>query len=97
MARRVDEVELVVPAVARAVRHADGVELDRDPALALEVQRIQDLLFHLALLERARRLDQAVRQRRFAVVDVRDDAEIPDPGALHRPEYTVWRAAPAAP
>ena len=60
------------------VRHAHGVELDRDAALALEVERVEHLLLHLALLQRARRLDQPVGQRRLAVIDVRDDAEVAD-------------------
>src|SRR5258708_38545559 len=40
---RIDEVELVLLAVPRLVRHAHGVQLDRDAALALQVERIEDL------------------------------------------------------
>ena len=61
---------------ARGVRHPHGVELDRDAALALEVERVEHLLLHLTLLQRPGRLDQAVGQRGLAVVDVRDDAEV---------------------
>ena len=53
-----------------------GVHLDRDAALALEVHGVEHLLAHLALGDRARDLEQAVGQRRLAVIDVRDDAEI---------------------
>src|SRR6185436_20522665 len=52
--------------------------LDRDPALAFEVHRVEDLVAELALLHRATALDQAVCQRRLAVVDVGDDAEVAD-------------------
>src|ERR1700760_2903974 len=58
--------------------HAHGVELDRDAALALEVQGVQDLLFHLALLQCSGRLDQPVGQGGLPVVDVGDDAEVAD-------------------
>ena len=60
--RRVDEVELVVLAAVGAIRHPDGVELDRDAALALEVERVEHLRLHLALLQHARGFDQPVGQ-----------------------------------
>ena len=60
------------------VRHPHGVELDRDAALALEVERVEHLLLHLTLLQRPGGLDQSIGQRRLAVIDVRDDAEVAD-------------------
>ena len=78
MPRRVDEIQLVRFAVARRVRHAHGVELDRNASLTLEVERVEDLFLHLALLHRARGFDQAVGERRLAMIDVRDDAEVAD-------------------
>ena len=83
VARRVDQVELVVLAVRGGVGHPDGVELDGDAALALQVHRVEHLLAHLALLERAGRLDQPVGQGGLAVVDVGDDAEVADAGLGH--------------
>ena len=76
MARGVDQVELVALAVARLVLQRDALRLDGDAALALQIHRVEHLGLHLAGLEAAAELDQAVRQRRFAVVDVRDDGEI---------------------
>src|SRR5438132_9698984 len=66
------------------VDHPYGLQLDRDPALALEVHRVEDLVLHVALADRAGVLEQAVRQRRFAVVDVGDDAEVPHERLLGR-------------
>ena len=71
VARRVDEVELVA-----APAHAHGLRLDRDAALALELHRVEQLLAHLALGHRAGQLEDAVGERRLAVVDVRDDREV---------------------
>ena len=78
MARRVDEVELIGLAVARLVEHAHRLGLDGDAALALEVHRVEQLGAHRARVDRVRHLEDAVGQRRLAVVDVGDDAEVAD-------------------
>ena len=78
VARRVDQVQdVLLPVVGRVVQ-ADRVGLDGDAALALEVHGVQDLGLHLAGLERPGVFEEAVGQRGLAVVDVRDDREIPD-------------------
>ena len=78
MAGRVDEVEDVVLAVLRAVVEPDGLRLDGDAALALDVHRVEHLLLHLARREPAGHLDQPVGERRLAVVDMGDDREVAD-------------------
>ena len=78
MARRVDEIERVGFAVFGLIGQADGARLDGDAALALKIHIVKDLLGHFALLHRAAQLDEPVGQRGFAVVNVRDDGEIPD-------------------
>jgi hypothetical protein len=83
VAGRVDEVQLVEMAVVRLVIETHGVGLDGDAPLALQVHRIQDLFHHFALRERPGNLQQAVRQGRLAVVDVRNDREIADEFAIH--------------
>jgi len=52
------------------------VHLDRDAALALEVHRVEQLLFHLTHGDRTRYFEETIRERGFPVVDVRDDAKI---------------------
>ena len=86
VARRVDQVELVGLAVARLVAQRRGLRLDGDAALALEVHRVEHLRFHLAVGQAAADLDEAVGERRLAVVDVGDDGEIAD--VLHRKKGT---------
>jgi hypothetical protein len=73
---RVDQMQLVGLAVARRVEHAHRLRLDRDAALALQVHRVQQLRAHLARGNRVRELEDAIGQRRLAVVDVRDDREV---------------------
>ena len=60
-----------------------GVGLDGDAALALQVHRVEHLRLHLSRGERAGHLEQAVGQRGFAVVNVRDDRKIADVGGVH--------------
>ena len=78
MARGVDEVEHVGAAVRAGPGQPDGLALDRDAALALDVHPVQVLRAHLAVLDHAGELQHPVRERGLAVVDVRDDAEVAD-------------------
>ena len=95
--RGIDQVELVSLSVLGLVHHADGVGFDGDAALALQIHGIQHLGLHLARRQRPGQLQQAVGQRGFPMVDVRDDREITNASAVHssisdsnsRPQ---WRA-----
>ena len=78
MAGRVDQVELVHLAVLGRVVEPDGLRLDGDAALALDIHLVEELVVRLTLGERARDLEDAVGERGFAVIDVRDDREIAD-------------------
>ena len=76
--RRVDQVEGVSLAVVGLIAQLDRARLDRDAALALKVHRVEDLLLHLAALDRVAFLEQTVGEGRLSVVDVGDDGKIPD-------------------
>ena len=77
MAGRVDEVQLVGLAVLlRLVIESDRLRLDGDAAFTLELERIEDLVLHFAGFEATADLDEAVRQRGLAVIDVGDDREV---------------------
>ena len=79
MAGGIDEVELVLLAVLlRGVIQRDRMRLDGDAALALQIHGIEHLRLHLAVFEAAANLDEAVCQRRLAVVNVGDDGEVAD-------------------
>ena len=81
----VDEIQLVALAVAlRRVIESDRLRLDGDAALALELERIEHLILHLAGFEAAANLDEPVGQRGLAVIDVGDDGEVAYP--LHQGE-----------
>ena len=73
MARGVDEVERVL-----GPRHPDVLGLDGDSPLPLDVHRVQVLLAHLAGIDGPGQFEDAVGQRRLAVVDMADDGEVAD-------------------
>ena len=56
---------------------------DGDATLAFQVHGIEDLGLHFARSNGASQLQQAVAESRFAVVNMGDDGEIADVGAIH--------------
>ena len=79
----VDQVELIALAVARRMVHAHGVQFDGDAPLAFQLVGVEHLGAHLAGVERTGEFKEAIGQRRLAVVDVRDDAEVANAVELH--------------
>ena len=84
VSRGVDEVELVGLTIVGVIGDADGVALDRDAAFALDVHGVEHLGIEVALLHGMGELEHAIRDGRFAVVDVRDDREVADMGGCCR-------------
>ena len=80
----VDQVQLISLAIQRGVHHPDRVRLDGDAALPLQIHGVQHLRLHLARSQRSGQFQQAVRQRGFAMVDMRDDREVAKEGCVHR-------------
>ena len=86
MAGRIDQVEDVV-----LPRHPHVLGLDGDAPFPLDVHRVEVLGLHVAHVDGAGELEDAVGERRLAVVDVGDDAEIAEllePG--HTPFSPPW-------
>src|SRR3546814_16873669 len=94
MARRVDQVQLVLTAVLCRVVETDGLRLDRSAALALQLPLVEHLLAHPALCQAAAALNQPVGERPLAVVDMPDDRACPAVCAV-APARSVASAAPA--
>ena len=78
MPGRVDQVHLIGLAVVRLVFHAHRTRLDRNAALTLEIHIVQQLFLHLALGHGLALFEQAVGQRRLAVVNMRNNGKISD-------------------
>ena len=82
VAGRVDQVQVVGLPVGGPVLDPHRLGLDRDPALALEVHRVEHLGTHFLRVDGAGDLEDPVGERRLAVVDVGDDREVAD--LVHR-------------
>ncbi len=91
--RRIDEVQDVALPVLRPVIEPDGVRLDRDPPLPLQIHVVEDLIGLLAQRDRPRLLEQAVGERRLAVVDMGDDAEVSN--SINRHKKSSARRRPS--
>ena len=91
--RRVDQVQPVELAVVGGVLHPHRLRLDRDPALALEIHRVEHLGPVVARVDRPGELEDAVGQRRLPVVDVGDDREVADVLGGLMPLRRTWRWA----
>ena len=70
-------------AILRGVHHADGVRLDGDAALALQIHGVEHLGLHFARGQRPGQLQQAVRQRGFAMINVSNDRKIAKKSGVH--------------
>ncbi len=74
----IDEIQVVGLPVLGRVWQGHRLRLDGDAAFALDRIGVEHLGFHLARLQAAAQLDDAVGQGGFAVVDVGNDGEIAD-------------------
>ena len=78
MTGSVYKIQLIDLAVARGIVHFDRVRLYSYSALALKIHVIKYLSSHIALRHGVGELKESVREGRFAMVDMRYDAEISD-------------------
>jgi hypothetical protein len=69
---------LIRLAVGRLVGQPDALCLDCDAALLFELHAVEELRLLLAHGNHACHVEKPVGQSAFAVIDVRDDAEVPN-------------------
>src|SRR5207245_5072497 len=75
-----------------AIRDRDGLRHDPDAALALERVGVDHALGELlAVAEDAALSKHRVHERGLAMVDMGDDRDVPDVGALPRPLNVAFR------
>ncbi len=70
MAGRIDQMQHIFAPVPGLVKNARRLRLDGDAAFALKVHRVQHLVGHVAAAHRVGDLEDAVGQRRFAMIDM---------------------------
>ena len=76
--RGVDEIQQIVLPVRGTVGERDRIALDRNAPLALDIHRVEQLIAKLALRNAATGLDQPIGQGRLPMVDMGDNAEVPN-------------------
>src|SRR5580704_16044562 len=84
MPRRINQIRAVFMSIRSVVMQPDTLSLNRNPALALQIHRVEHLRLHLPLRKRPSKLQQTVRKRRFPMVNMRDNAKISDEAGIHR-------------
>ena len=62
----------------RDPRQAHVLRFNRDAPFALDIHVVQILVAHVTIADHPGELQNSIRQGRFPVVDVCDDAEVPD-------------------
>ena len=77
MPRGVNQIQFVVFATVLD-SHRHSTRFDRDSTLSLELHVVEQLFLHFTFLDNASVFEQSVGERTFAVIDVRDDAEVAD-------------------
>ncbi len=82
MPRRVNQIKLILFTDLGNILQAHSSHLYRNPALPFQIHAVQHLLTRLAA-HRASHLQNPVSKRGFAVVNMRDDAEIPNAFGNH--------------
>ena len=78
MAGGVDQIENIVLAVLCMIIQGDGVSLNGNAALPLQIHIVKQLILHIPQRHRLGLLQNPVSQGAFAVVDMGHDAEIAD-------------------
>ena len=78
MSGRIDEIELISLAVFGVIVQRYTMCLDSNPALSLDIETIQDLMFHLTIAQPAAQMNKAVSQGRFAMIDMGDNGKVTD-------------------
>ena len=76
MPRSIDQIQLVLISVASAIVKADGVRLDSNSPLPLEVHGIEHLVGHFPFRKRARDFQHTVGQGGLAVVNMGDNRKV---------------------
>ena len=84
MPGRVNQIEVIDITIARLVLQSRGLCLDGDSPLALDIHRVENLLLHLAVGKTAAKMNNAVSERRLAMIDMGNDRKIANMVLLHQ-------------
>ena len=89
MSGRVDQVKDIFDTIRVFVVDLDSMAFDGDAFFSFKVHVIEDLIHHFPVTDGIGGLKQSICQSRFTMIDMRNDAEIPD--FFHRMGSAVKR------
>ena len=72
----INKVQLVRLTILGLVVERHALRFDGNAALPLKIHRIEHLIRHFSLRQTTAMLDEAIRQGRLAVIDVRNDRKV---------------------
>ena len=72
----IQQVEFISVTILCCIAHGNGVGLDGNPLLSLQVHGIEKLVLLVSLADGISKLQQTIREGRLAVVNVGNDGEI---------------------
>jgi hypothetical protein len=78
MTGRVNKIERILIAIRRSVGNSNSLTFYRYTPLTLNIHIVEYLVFKIAVVYKFGFLNKAVRERGFAVIDVRDNAKVTD-------------------
>ena len=78
VARCINEVQQIVLTVRGAVVERNRIALDGNAPFTLDIHRVEHLVAELTLRNAITGLDQSIGQRRLAVINMGDNAKIPN-------------------
>ena len=76
MSRGINEVQLVFLTIRMRIVQGNRGGFNGDAALTLKLHRIKHLRLHFTGLQAAAHLNEAVRKRRFAMIDMRNNRKV---------------------
>ena len=94
MSGRIEEIQPVILTGLGPIIHCHRMGFNCDSALAFQIHRIKKLILLVTLMDRTRGLEQSIGQSCFAVIDVRDDAEIARQFGSHESRTMRARGCP---
>ena len=89
MSGSVNEVKDIFNAIRMIVVDLDGMAFDGNTLFSFKVHVIEDLIHHFSFTDGIGGLKQSICQSRFTMIDMGNDAEIPD--FFHRMGSAVKR------
>jgi hypothetical protein len=85
----IDKIKCVSLPVFGGVTQPHRLRLNRNSPFPLQLELVEELLLHLALFKRFRKLQDPIGKGRLPVVDMGNDAEITDIFSRHGAELRI--------